>query len=48
MRPRLRPSWTYACWLGLHQWRLYSLTDIVWPVESGRVRQRCRRCRKQR
>lgn len=42
----VRPRWAYCCRLGLHQWRLYSLTDLVWP--DGSVRQICRRCRKRR
>lgn len=43
-----RPGWTYACWLGLHRWRLYSITDTVWPQHKGRYRQRCSRCRRMR
>lgn len=43
-----RPLWAYACWAGLHQWHLYSIVDLVWPVESGHTRLICRRCRKRR
>lgn len=36
------------CGLGWHEWRLYSITDLVWPVHYGHTRQICRRCKKRR